>query len=128
MPETVAHPGTLTRWVVNFLNVPRAQIVGCTEADLAEVEKLAGRPLPAAYRQMLREIGRSVGTGNVHAHFRRSRFRSSIRFDTRSSSSLDKSSLSRKAVTASLALPPKKTRTSRCNAERRAVPREAVGA
>src|SRR5512132_684960 len=71
MPETIANPGTLTRWVVNFLDVPQAKIVGCTDAEIAEVETLAGLPLPRAYRQMLREIGRSVGTGRVHAQFRR---------------------------------------------------------
>lgn len=61
-PADFSRPGTITQWLQLYLDIPSDQIVGCSEAEVAEVERVAGRPLPAAYTQMLREMGRQVGT------------------------------------------------------------------
>jgi hypothetical protein len=68
----LATPGTFTRWVGTHLRVPPGEVVGCTEAEIADVDAAAGRPLPAAYRQFLQEGGKVVGSGWVADHFSRS--------------------------------------------------------
>lgn len=38
-----------------------SQVVGCTQAEVAEVEVAAGGPLPGIYRLFLQRMGRSAG-------------------------------------------------------------------
>lgn len=57
----ITQPGSVTRWLVNFLHVDRDTIVGCTEIEVVEIEAMCSRPLPIGYKQWLREAGRQVG-------------------------------------------------------------------
>ena len=67
----ITQPGSVTRWLVNFLHIDRDAIVGCTETEVDEVEATCGRPLPLGYKQWLREAGRQVGPPRIDDHFRR---------------------------------------------------------
>jgi hypothetical protein len=67
----VAVPGTLTRWLTDYLGVRADELVGCTDEEIGKVESFAGPALPAAYKQMLREIGKGLGRGGVHHEFDR---------------------------------------------------------
>jgi hypothetical protein len=60
-PADFSRPGTVTQLLQTYLELQSHEIVGCSEAEVEEVERVAGRPLPASYKQMLREMGRQVG-------------------------------------------------------------------
>jgi hypothetical protein len=68
----ITQPGSATRWLTHFLRIDRDDVVGCTEAEVDEVQAACVRPLPAGYKQWLREAGRRVGPPHVNSHFRRS--------------------------------------------------------
>src|SRR5688572_26898697 len=68
----IAQPGTLTRWLDTFLHVPSDKLVGCSETEISAIESAAGLPLPPSYRQMMREAGKSIGSGRIKDHFDRS--------------------------------------------------------
>jgi len=72
MPGAIYQPGAPTRWLTAFLHVPTQDVLGCSEAEIAEVEASAGRPLPLAYRRWLQEAGRGVRSGVGVDHFSRS--------------------------------------------------------
>ena len=48
------------RLIEGGLAVPET-LVGCSEADLQQVEDVAGGPLPAMYRRFMQRMGRSAG-------------------------------------------------------------------
>jgi hypothetical protein len=68
----ITQPGSVTRWLTHFLRIDRDDVVGCTEAEVDEVQAACARPLPAGYKQWLREAGRRVGPPRVNNHFNRS--------------------------------------------------------
>ena len=72
MPGKIYQPSAPTRWLTTFLHVTEQDVMGCSAAEIAEVEAAAGRPLPLAYRQWLREAGRGIRSGVAADHFQRS--------------------------------------------------------
>jgi len=61
----IAQPGTITRWLNTLLHVPSDELVGCSETEISAIESAAGLPLPPSYRQMMREAGKSIGSGRI---------------------------------------------------------------
>lgn len=57
--ESVASPGTISRWFAAFAGVDKNALLGCSEVDITMIRGACSYSLPEAYLQVMREIGRS---------------------------------------------------------------------
>ncbi len=59
--ESVALPGTISRWLTVFAGVDKRSIQGCSDEDITALNNACDYVLPEVYLQVMREIGRSPG-------------------------------------------------------------------